>query len=139
MEKYDNGYFETRYNALYAAYRKACRRSDVRSHKEAIVAAVNSPSPSFGITPGEAYRQVLRLLKGRPPSYKEGSVRRKIAFDLFDEYNRLRATPTFRDVTIEYLASFVALSGAPKFYMSYSRARKIIDAMKKKRRNERKL
>ncbi len=136
MAKRDNDYFTDRDEALYAAYRKAFRRNDIHSHREAIIAAIHSPSPTFGITPGEAYRQILRILRGLQPSYKIGSVRREIAMHLFNEYNRLKQMPAFQKSTVRYMAWFIVLSGAPQFYISYFRALKIITAMKKKYQNE---
>lgn len=135
MEKHTNEYFTARDEALYAAYRKAFRRHDIHSHREAIIAAIHSPSPTFGITPGEAHRQILRLLRGLQPSYKSGSVRWEIAIHLFNEYNRLRQVKAFKKSTVRFMAYIIVLSGAPQFYISYHRALKIITAMKKKHRD----
>lgn len=131
MKRGSSDYFIARYESLYRAYKEAFKREEVRTHNDAILIAINSPSPRFWISTFQAYRQILRIKSGRPPAYPPNSKKRKIIEQVYERYKQLENLSSFRGTSTFFIVSFAVMSRAPSFYMSFDRARKIISAIKR--------
>lgn len=121
-----------RYKALWEAYQKALRTPGVKSHDDAIRLAVSSPSPRYWISPAEAARQINRLKKGLPIiKYKPGSKKLQVLMAVWHRYQELEKLRAYRGASTEFITTFAVLTPAPCFYMSFPRARKIINRIRK--------
>lgn len=121
-----------RYKALWEAYQKALRNPEVKNHYDAIRIAIESPSPRYWISPAEASRQISRLRKGLPVvKYKENSKKLQVLMAVYERFKELEKLRAYRGASTEFITTFAVLSPAPCFYMSFPRARKIIDRIHK--------
>lgn len=134
---------EERDNELYEAYKAAFRKRGM-THQKAIHAAINSQASRFWVSPCYIYRDILARIRGYAgagdPSSRRKHGCRKIREDLYDElyraYLRLAESRYFKGCSPLFIVSFVVNRPAPKYYISYVRARNIIA---RKRREERRV
>lgn len=125
-------FIPARDNELYMAYKRAFRRSDIRSHQQAIEAAINSPTSRFWISTFQAYREILKIKKGKPTEEMRG-IRKKMIQRIYAIYKELEEKPTFRECSTYFITSFAVQQAAPEFYISYSRALAIISRINRER------
>lgn len=123
---------EERNLELYKAYIRVCRTRNV-SHNEAIRIAVNSPCSRYWISPDYVYREILAKINPNSSHIRcKPRVGKKSIYDqMFEEYKRLSKTPMFRGCSIFFISSFLVNRPAPNFCISYSRAKKIIERLRK--------
>lgn len=120
---------------LFEAYRSALRRSDIRSHKEAIHAAINSPTSRFWISPFQAYRCILKLQKGQKSCMR--GIRQKMISDLYQVFLEMSNNRReFKGCSTYFITGFAVNHSAPGFYISYHRASAIISRMNRERKHE---
>ncbi len=129
-------YIPERDRELYAAYKKALARKDVKSHKEAIQVAVKSTASRFWISTLQAYRGILLLRKGVVRTGTR-SIRDKMINDIYKIYQKLECKREFRDNSVFFITSFAVNQEAPEFYISFSRALAIIQRFNKEKRHGR--
>lgn len=120
---------------LYNAYKTAFRRPDVKSHKQAIQAAIKSGTSRFWISTFQAYREILKIKKGKPTGCVR-TVRKRMIQKIYSAYQELEKKPAFRGCSTFFITSFAVQREAPEFYISYSRALAIISRINRERRNE---
>lgn len=121
---------------LFEAYRSALRRSNIRSHKEAIQAAINTTTSRFWISPFQAYRCILKLQKGQKPGMR--GIRQKMINDLYNVFSDMSNNRReFKGCSTYFIVGFAVNHSAPGFYISYHRASAIISRMNRERRYER--
>lgn len=120
---------------LYDAYKKAFRRADVKSHRQAIQAAINTKTSRYWISTFQAYREILKIKKGKAAGCTR-SVRRRMIQTIYSTYQELENKPAFRGCSTFFITSFAVQREAPEFYISYSRALAIISRINRKRKNE---
>ena len=121
-------FIPSRDKELYIAYREHMRNRDIRSHQEAIKAAVKTRTSRFWISNLQAYREILRLKRGKPMAHTR-SVRRRMIESIYSIYKELESKPAFRNCSVFFIVSFAVQQPAPEFYLSYSRATSIIYKM----------
>lgn len=117
-------YYEERCGAFLKAYRNALSRKDIRSHNEALVAAMKSPADRYWVSVFQAYRYILLYRKGMLP---RSESKRRLVCDLYREFERLSAKPTFRGCSTFFIVQFAVGMPAPEFYLSHRTARRIIE------------
>ena len=74
------------------------------------------------------------MKKGRKTTYKDGNMKKEIINEVYKRYQRLE-NGFMKGSSIYLITSFAVLSEAPQFYISFARARKIINLMRKRARN----
>lgn len=132
-------FFMERDKDLYESYIAALGRKDVHSHKDAIRAAIHSPTKRCWISTYQAYRELLRMKKGKPPREHTIPKRLKLLEHIYERYKKLKEKPTFRGCSTYFITPFVLQEPAPEFYLSYSRALVIITKYKKNMRHAERL
>lgn len=115
---------------LINAYNRAMTDPDTINHEDAIRKAVSSPAPRFWISPEEAARQISRIEKGKPVEVRKGTNKYYALMELYPIYKRLREKK-FRKESLPFVAAFACLEPASRFFISYGRARRIIDKITK--------
>lgn len=122
-------YGKSRQECLWKAYKEALKRPEIRSHEDAVRAAMNSPSPRFWISTKEAARQIARLERGQNTTYRINSCKQEIIKEVYKRYLRLKRG-FLKGSSIYMITSFAVMSEAPKMYISYNRARIIISSIR---------
>ena len=126
-------FIEERDEALYMAYINALRQPDVKSHQQAIVTAINSPTSRFWICPYRAYREILWCQNGKRPSHIS-KTRNELVIDLYNKYNEIKDKPSFRGCSTFFISQFAVASPTKCFYISYLTASRIIHKKREERR-----
>ena len=119
---------------LFNAYKDALRSADVRSHQQAILKAIKTPTSRFWVSTFQAYRSILRLRKGENMGAATRDTRRDMFLSIYERYKAIEKKPEFRGCSTYFIVSFAVQQQAPEFYISYSRASAIITKMKKQAR-----
>lgn len=82
---------------LYNAYKTAFRRPDVKSHKQAIQAAIKSETSRFWISTFQAYREILKIKKGKPTGCVR-TVRKRMIQKYIQPIRSWKRNPRSEDV-----------------------------------------
>lgn len=121
-------YTEQRDNDLFRAYKEVMKSSEVKSIREAVILAMNSPSVKFWVTAEQATRILSRIRKGDKLETMP-KIRRSMFFELYNRYllfeNKL--------VPMSHICEIIIDEEAPMFYLKLDTAIKLI---KKKRVKE---
>lgn len=121
-------FYSIMYEALWKAYKNALSQRGV-THSEAIRIAIDSPAPRFWISTEKASLQIFRKECGKEFTYCEGTKNRRIMDIVYDKYLKLRQQPMHRDETRYHTVCWAVISQAPSFFISYRRARLIIETI----------
>lgn len=119
---------EERNDELLAAFRRAAMSVDCLSLSDVVTRAVNSPCSRFWVSRKRAGLVVAAMLRGevvnvcgeKREMYLE--IKRRVAERLCDPMEKRTLGQIVRDVLC---------GGAPKFYLSESMARQVLDEMRR--------
>lgn len=125
---------QEKYRMLYEAYRKAWE-DGAGTHDEAVRMAVGSRLPCYWLSESEAWRQIRRMMRGQPPSYRPGGRKRASIEEIFGIFRLCRDSGAYSSMSDRDLVSHIVNSGGNGDFLSYGRARKIIGIIRKERRN----
>lgn len=128
-------YIDERDEALYKAYLEALKKKQVKSHTEAIIEAINTPTKRFWISPHHACRKILKFKKMKEMGNAR-PIREEALKEIFAIYEKLETKPTFKGASAFFITTFAVQHEAPKFYISPTRAGAIISRMKRRRREQ---
>lgn len=131
MKQSTNYFALQRYKALWDAYCDAMSSPDVHSHSEALKKAISSPTSRYWISASEATRQISLILAGQEPKYAKGGKKWKMIWKVYDEFLRLKELRQFKGCSTYFITSFAVLHPADSFYISFDRARRIINKIKR--------
>ena len=137
----DNFFKEEKQKALFRAYknaRKALYNSGIPSnmiHKEAIRMAINTPQDRFWITPYRVYRLLIDVVNKKRDHMTYGT-RKEMYRQIVDTYYKIRGKRIFSGRPLIYIAQFVAYEPSQGFYMSESRAGRMIAQEFRRRRTQ---
>lgn len=120
----ESEYYRERDEAFYRAYREALSRRDVRTHEDALRAALHSHTSQHWIPPFQAYRRILSCRKG---VYPKSERKRRLAESLYREYLQVCQVWYFKDCSTYFKAQFAVGRPADGFYISMRTARRIIE------------
>lgn len=122
---------------LYNAYKHAFRQPGM-THRQAIHTAIHTQTSRYWVSSIYVYRDILSRLRGyATPHDPEGRCKhhhpcRADMYDqLFTIYRRLARQRYFRGCSAYFLVSFVINRPAPRFYIDYRQAQKIIARKRK--------
>lgn len=130
MGKKLEGFFALCCRDLMTAYNNAWEREDIATHEQAVHWALSQPAPRFWISPEEAAREISKIEKGLPVGLRSGTNKHNALMELYGVYKRLRKR-RFRNESILFVVSFACQESASRFFVSESRALKIINYIKK--------
>lgn len=131
-------YIDERDEALFQAYKDALRRKDVKTHNDAVNAAINTPTKRYWVSPHHVCRKILKYKKLQSTENVR-PIREQALKEIYDIYQQLEKKPTFKGASAFFITTFAVQHQAPQFYLSHTRASAIISRMKrrqKERNNE---
>ena len=122
-----------RNKAIWAEYCNAMADRNVKNHREAIERAANAQACRYWITVAEAKRQIARIMNDKMPTYGINGHKWRMIWDLYSKVCSLKEHGGMKNKPIEYIIIRAVLSDAPSNYISYRRARYIIENTKKRK------
>lgn len=128
--KYRSELNKARDKELFRIYREYMCRPDVQTHQEAIRLAIKTPTTRFWISTIGTYKDILNMKFGRPLIHVSPDKVRML-HHIYEIYKKLERQPAFRGQSVCFITAFAIQHPAPEFYISYSRAAHIIDAIRR--------
>lgn len=122
----NSSYITERNAELFLRYYEARKKNPSLTCQQAIKQAVDSPTSHYYVSLVEVYREIQNILHGRQPSPRMKELRRRQIEDIYRVYQELASKPTFKGASPFFIVQFAIAEPAPRFYLSYSRARDII-------------
>jgi hypothetical protein len=127
-------YIDERNEALFQAYKDALKRKDVKTHQDAVNAAIHTPTKRYWVSPHHACRKILKYKK-LEKSGNTRPIREEAMQQIYKIYQQLEDKPTFRGASAFFITTFAIQHQAPQFFISQTRAGAIISRMKRRKRN----
>ena len=116
---------------LFERYYEVHKKEPQLTQKEAIMKAIKSPATRYWVSLNEVYREILNIVHGRGLSERMKPIRRKQIEDIYRNYQALADKPTFKGCSVFFIVQFAIAAEAPEFYLSFARARDIINLVRR--------